>query len=292
MDSISLKALAKINLALDVTGVREDGYHDVRMIMQSVKLFDRVEIKKMRSGNIRVDTALYYLPNDESNLAYRAAKLMKEAYQIKDGVRISLQKYIPIAAGLGGGSSDAAAVLVGMNKLFKIGATQEELCALGLKAGADVPFCIMRGTALAEGVGEILTPLPQMIKCPVLIVKPQVPVSTQDTYRNLKLVPGMAHPDIDQVIEGIREKDLDKIAANTGNVLETVTIPRNPIIGEIKKMMTEQGAAVSLMSGSGPSVFGLFRTEEELYAAYTAMKASEYAKNINVYSTEIHNNRR
>ncbi|HAD18919.1 MAG TPA: 4-(cytidine 5'-diphospho)-2-C-methyl-D-erythritol kinase, partial [Lachnospiraceae bacterium] len=177
MDTVSLKALAKINLGLDVVGEREDGYHEVRMVMQSIHLYDRVEIRRTRSPQIKVETNLYYLPVDEDNLVYKAAKYMKEAFDIKEGVRITLQKFIPVAAGLAGGSSDAAAVLVGMNKLFKLGARQEQLMEIGARIGADVPFCVMRGTVLAEGIGEKLTPLSQMPRYPILIAKPGISVS-------------------------------------------------------------------------------------------------------------------
>ena len=290
MDNISLKALAKINLGLDVTGKREDGYHDVRMIMQSIHLYDRVEIKKTRSPKIRVEVNLYYLPVDENNLVYKAAAIMKERYGIKEGVRITLQKFIPVAAGLGGGSSDAAAVLVGMNRMFKLGLKQEELMKVGAQIGADVPFCVMRGTALAEGIGEKLTALPPMPKCPVLIAKPGVSVSTAEVYQNLKLYDGMKHPDIDGMIEAIQSKDLNGIAAKMENILETVTIPRYPVIKEIKKIMMDNGALNAMMSGSGPSVFGLFREEKDIQAAYEALKASELVKNL--YTSEIHHNRR
>ena len=290
MDNISLKALAKINLGLDVTGKREDGYHDVRMIMQSIHLYDRVEIKKTRSPKIRVEVNLYYLPVDENNLVYKAAAIMKERYGIKEGVRITLQKFIPVAAGLGGGSSDAAAVLVGMNRMFKLGLKQEELMKVGAQIGADVPFCVMRGTALAEGIGEKLTALPPMPKCPVLIAKPGVSVSTAEVYQNLKLYDGMKHPDIDGMIEAIQSKDLNGIAAKMENILETVTIPRYPVIKEIKKIMMDNGALNAMMSGSGPSVFGLFREEKDIQTAYEALKASELVKNL--YTSEIHHNRR
>ncbi len=290
MDNISLKALAKINLGLDVIGKREDGYHDVRMIMQSIHLYDRVEIKKTRSPKIRVEVNLYYLPVDENNLVYKAAALMKEKYGIKEGVRITLQKFIPVAAGLGGGSSDAAAVLVGMNRMFKLGLKQEELMAVGAQIGADVPFCVMRGTALAEGIGEKLTALPPVPKCPVLIAKPGVAVSTAEVYQNLKLTEGIQHPDIDGMIEEINNKNLEGIASKMGNILETVTIPRYPVIKEIKKIMMEHGALNAMMSGSGPSVFGLFKEEKDIQAAYEALKASELVKNL--YTSELHHNRR
>ena len=290
MDEISLKALAKINLGLDVLGKREDGYHEVRMVMQTIHLYDRVEIKKTRSPHIHVETNLYYLPVNEDNLVYRAAKLMKDEFQIKEGVRIVLQKFIQVAAGLAGGSSDAAAVLVGMNRIFNLGLKQNKLMELGLKIGADVPFCIMRGTALAEGIGEKLTALPPMPKCPVLIAKPAISVSTKAVYEGLKLYDGMEHPDIDGVIEGIQQKDLKGVASHMGNILETVTIPMYPVIEDIKKLMLENGALNAMMSGSGPTVFGLFPNEKEIRRAYEALKQSGLAKN--VYTSDIHNNRR
>lgn len=290
MDEISLKALAKINLGLDVLGKREDGYHDVRMIMQTIHLYDRVEIKKTRSPHIHVETNLYYLPVNEDNLVYRAAKLMKDEFQIKEGVRIVLQKFIPVAAGLAGGSSDAAAVLVGMNRIFNLGLKQNKLMELGLKIGADVPFCIMRGTALAEGIGEKLTALPPMPKCPVLIAKPAISVSTKTVYEGLKLYDGMEHPDIDGVMESIQQKDLKGVASHMANILETVTIPMYPVIKDIKKLMMDNGALNAMMSGSGPTVFGLFPNEKEIRRAYDALKQSGLAKN--VYTSDIHNNRR
>ena len=290
MDEISLKALAKINLGLDVLGKREDGYHEVRMVMQTIHLYDRVEIKKTRSPHIHVETNLYYLPVNEDNLVYRAAKLMKDEFQIKEGVRIVLQKFIPVAAGLAGGSSDAAAVLVGMNRIFNLGLKQNKLMELGLKIGADVPFCIMRGTALAEGIGEKLTALPPMPKCPVLIAKPAISVSTKAVYEGLKLYDGMEHPDIDGVMEGIQQKDLKGVASHMGKILETVTIPMYPVIEDIKKLMLENGALNAMMSGSGPTVFGLFPNEKEIRRAYEALKQSGLAKN--VYTSDIHNNRR
>ena len=290
MDEISLKALAKINLGLDVLGKREDGYHEVRMVMQTIHLYDRVEIKKTRSPHIHVETNLYYLPVNEDNLVYRAAKLMKDEFQIKEGVRIVLQKFIPVAAGLAGGSSDAAAVLVGMNRIFNLGLKQNKLMELGLKIGADVPFCIMRGTALAEGIGEKLTALPPMPKCPVLIAKPAISVSTKAVYEGLKLYDGMEHPDIDGVMEGIQQKDLKGVASHMGNILETVTIPMYPVIEDIKKLMLENGALNAMMSASGPTVFGLFPNEKEIRRAYEALKQSGLAKN--VYTSDIHNNRR
>lgn len=290
MDEISLKALAKINLGLDVLGKREDGYHEVRMIMQTIHLYDRVEIKKTKSPHIHVETNLFYLPSDENNLVYKAAKLMKTEFKIKEGVRITLQKFIPVAAGMAGGSSDAAAVLVGMNRMFNLGLKQSQLMELGLKLGADVPFCVMRGTALAEGIGEKLTALPPMPKCPILIAKPAISVSTKHVYEQLRLTEMTEHPRIDLLIENLKKKNLKGIAENMGNILETVTEKEFPVIREIKRLMKENGALGAMMTGSGPAVFGIYHNEKEIRKAYDALKQSGLAKN--VYTSDIHNNRR
>lgn len=290
MNDISVKALAKINLGLDVVRRREDGYHEVRMIMQTIHLFDRLEITKTRSDEITIQTNLSFLPTNENNLVYKAAKLLKDEFGIKDGVRVNLRKHIPVAAGMAGGSTDAAAVLYGMNRIFELGLSREQLMERGVKIGADVPYCIMRGTALAEGIGEKLTPLPPMIKCPVLIAKPSVSVSTKFVYENLKLDEHTVHPDIDVLIQAIRNKDMAAVSANIGNVLETVTIPAYPVIADMKEHMMEHGAACSMMSGSGPTVFGLFEKEETAQKAYEAMKTSGLAKQ--VYLTSIYNNSR
>lgn len=290
MKEISVKALAKINLGLDVVRKREDGYHEVKMVMQTIHLFDRLEIKKTVSGDITMTTNLAFLPTNENNLVYKAAKLLKDEFEIPDGIDVKLHKHIPVAAGMAGGSTDAAAVLYGMNRMFDLGLSKEELMQRGVKIGADVPYCIMRGTALAEGIGEKLTALPPMVKCPVLIAKPQISVSTKFVYENLKLDDSTIHPDINQLIADIGEKNLQKIAADMGNVLETVTIPNYPVIAEIKEHMLEHGAVGAMMSGSGPTVFGLFDKEETAAAAYEAMWASGLAKQ--VYLTSIYNNAR
>lgn len=290
MKEISVKALAKINLGLDVVRRREDGYHEVRMVMQTIHLFDRLEIKKMQGGNITIATNLSFLPTNENNLVYKAAKLLMDEFHIADGIDVKLYKHIPVAAGMAGGSTDAAAVLYGMNRIFDLGLTKEELMERGVKIGADVPYCIMRGTALAEGIGEKLTALPPMVKCPVLIAKPQINVSTRFVYENLKLNAKTVHPDINKLVDDITEKDLKKIALDMGNVLETVTIPNYPVIAEIKEQMMEHGAAGSMMSGSGPTVFGLFEKEDTAEAAYEAIRESGLAKQI--YLTSIYNNAR
>ena len=289
MDKISLKALAKINLGLDVVRRREDGYHEVRMVMQTIHLFDRLNIEKTKDAGIRIKTNLFFLPVNENNLIYKAGKLLMDEFNITEGVSVELDKRIPVAAGMAGGSTDAAAMLYGMNKIFDLGLSMQELKDRGVKIGADVPYCLMRGTALAEGIGEKLKSLPPMIKCPVLIAKPQISVSTKFVYENLRLDENTVHPDIDALIQDIKDKDLHEVCNHMGNVLETVTIPNYPIIDEIKKKMMNSGAIGAMMSGSGPTVFGLFEDEETAKKAYKEMKKSELAKQ--VYLTDIYNNR-
>lgn len=290
MDTISLKALAKINLGLDVVRRREDGYHEVRMVMQTIHLYDRLEMEKTATQGIELSTNLSYLPVNENNLVYRAGKLLMDEFGITEGIKVYLNKRIPVAAGMAGGSTDAAAMLYGMNELFELGLSREQLMERGVRIGADVPYCLMRGTALAEGIGEILTPLAPMVKCPVLIAKPAISVSTSFVYQNLKLDADTKHPDIDRLIKDIRKQDLGAIAGDMGNVLESVTIPNYPVIAQIKEQMMDSGALNAMMSGSGPTVFGLFEEEETAQAAYQKMKESGLAKQ--VYLTTIYNNRR
>lgn len=290
MDHISLKALAKINLGLDVVRRREDGYHEVRMIMQTIHLYDKLDIQKTTESGIAITSNLSYVPTNENNLVYKAGKLLVDEFDIKEGVSVYLQKRIPVAAGMAGGSTDAAAMLYGMNQIFDLGLSRKELMERGVKIGADVPYCLMRGTALAEGIGEKLTSLPPMVKCPVLIAKPAISVSTKFVYENLKLNEETIHPDIDQLITDIKAKDLHAIAGHMGNVLETVTIPEYPVIAEIKEQMMKSGAVNAMMSGSGPTVFGLFEDEETVKKAYDDMVKSGLAKQI--YITSIYNNRR
>lgn len=257
-DEINLRAYGKINLGLDVTGKRPDGYHEVRMIMQNVSLYDSVQIRMRRAPGIGMQTNLPFLPTGPDNLACRAAKLLMDEFGIEDGLFISLYKKIPVSAGMAGGSSDAAAVLVGVNRMFRLGLSKRELMERGVKLGADVPYCIMRGTALAEGIGEQLTPVPSMPECHLLLAKPPVSVSTKFVYGNLKADSLPFHPDIDGILDGLERGDLAGIASCLGNVLETVTIPAYPQIQDIKDRMKENGALAALMSGSGPTVFGIF----------------------------------
>lgn len=290
MDEIKLKALAKINLGLDVVRRREDGYHEVRMVMQTIHLYDQLLIQKSETPGIQIHSNLIFLPVNENNLVYKAGKLLMDEFDIHTGVSVELNKRIPVAAGMAGGSTDAAAMLYGMNQLFGLKLKRKDLMERGVQIGADVPYCIMRGTALAEGIGEKLSSLPPMVKCPVLIAKPAVSVSTKFVYQNLKLNEQTPHPDIDALITDIRNSDLDNICADMGNVLETVTIPNYPVIAQIKEQMLKSGAKASMMSGSGPTVFGLFGDEETARRARAEMKASGLAKQ--VYLTSIYNNRR
>ena len=264
--TLQLKARAKINLGLDVLRRREDGYHDLRMIMQTIDLCDTVLLERTREAGISLKTNLPFLPSDENNLAYRAAALLLNEKETEGGLSVELKKHIPVAAGLAGGSSDAAAVLVGVNRLFSLGYSKEELMVKGKALGADVPYCIMRGTALAEGIGEVLTPLPAMPPCHIVLAKPQAHISTRFVYTNLKANELSRHPDIDLQVRALREGDLRLLAQSMENVLETVTVPECPVIEEIKNEMRENGALGAVMSGSGPSVFGVFEEEEKAQA--------------------------
>lgn len=282
MDKIQLKALAKINLGLDVLRRREDGYHEVKMIMQTIGLHDDLEIRKTKTPGIQVKTNLYYLPTNENNLVYKAAKLLMDEFQIQDGVSIQLKKRIPVAAGMAGGSSDGAAVLWGINQMYGLGLPMQALMERGVRLGADVPYCIQRGTALAEGIGEKLSVLPPMPKCTILIAKPGISVSTKFVYENLHandLKPEQ-HPDVDSMIEAMRQKDLGLLCSRMGNVLETVTIPAYPVINEIKRTMIDNGAIGSMMSGSGPTVFGIFDSPVAAKQAMKAVRAAKLAKQI------------
>lgn len=289
MKELKLKAMAKINLGLDVLRKREDGYHDLRMVMQSIYLYDQIFLQQTEEPGIQVTTNISYLPTNEDNLVYRAAKLLLDEFELTGGVRIELKKYIPVAAGLAGGSSDAAAVLVGVNRLFDLGLSQEELMKRGVKIGADVPYCIMRGTALAEGIGEQLTRLPNAPDMHVVLAKPPIHVSTGFVYGNLKADQLAYHPDIDAQVQAIRDGDCYKMAACMGNVLETVTIPAHPVIQEIKDCMMQAGAVNAMMSGSGPTVFGLFDDQEKAQAAYEKLSGGNMAKN--VFLTKFFHNR-
>ena len=269
MNEYHIKAYAKINLGLDVVKRLPNGYHQVKMIMQSIGLWDELTLRKADHG-ITVTTDSELLPTDENNLVYKAARIMLEKYNIQSGIHIQLKKHIPIAAGMAGGSTDAAAVMKGMDILFGLDAPLSQLMEYGVSIGADVPYCLMGGTALAEGIGERLTPLPPIPDCFILVAKPDIMVSTKYVYEQLD-ARTFRHPDIDGMVAAIKAGSLPGILDRMENVLETVTIPAYPVIARIKDKMSALGAAASLMSGSGPTVFGLF-PQEQAQAAHAALE--------------------
>lgn len=284
MRYVKVRAHGKINLALDVIRKREDGYHEVRMIMQTVGIYDRVEIQfigKLNTGyKIDIETNLKFLPVNENNLAYKAAALLMEEFKLNYHIVIRIKKMIPVAAGMAGGSSDCAAVLKGINKMFGLGLSEEDLKSRGVSLGADIPYCIMGGTALSEGIGEILTPLPPMPECYIVLAKPYINVSTRFVYTNLRADELTYHPDVDGMIAAIKNNDFYGMAKRLGNVLETVTEKEYPIINDIKENMIKMGAVNSIMSGSGPTVFGLFDDVERAKYAYENLKASDYCRQV------------
>lgn len=277
--NLEKKAYAKINLGLDVTGRLPNGYHEVRMIMQTVGIYDVLRFEKKDSG-IEISTDSGELPINEDNLIYKAAKLMMDRFNVAEGVKIHLTKNIPIAAGMAGGSTDAAATLKGLNELFDLGADEETLREIGVKIGADVPYCVMGGTALAEGIGEKLTTLKKAPNCFLLVEKPDINVSTKYVYEHLDAMEALDHPDIDGMINAIEEENLDGVVSRLKNVLESVTVQQYPIISEIKEDMYELGAKGCLMSGSGPTVFGIYTDEQMAKDAFAELKKRNKAKQI------------
>ena len=279
MDKIELKAYGKINIGLDVIRKREDGYHDLDMIMQTVGVYDDVIISRedgTQTYEIEVSTDADILPNDKGNLAFMAAKVLMEAYDIKSKVKIHINKRIPIAGGMAGGSADCAAVLRGVNKLFQLGLTDEQLQEYGVKLGADVPYCIVGGTKRAQGIGEILTDLPTPPKCYVIIAKPDAFVSTKFVYSHIRPAQIENHPDIDGIIESIKAGDLYGMCEKIANVMEDVTIPEYPIIQKVKDILKSNGAVNALMSGSGPTVFGIYDDEEKAKQSMDALSGKEF----------------
>lgn len=252
-----LKAYAKINISLDVVGKKEDGYHLLRMIMQNIDLYDLININKARSG-INVTSNRPYIPTDERNLGYKAAKLFMEKYNIQSGVDINIRKNIPVAAGLAGGSTDAAAVLKGMRSVYNIDVSDKELMELGLKIGADVPYCITGGTALCEGIGEKVTPLKSFKDHIMIVVKPPFGVSTKEVYQSLDISKIYKHPDTEGLIKAVEDNDLRFVCNNMKNILENVTLRKHVVLKDIKNEMLKMGAVGAMMSGSGPTVFSFF----------------------------------
>ncbi|MBO1582635.1 MULTISPECIES: 4-(cytidine 5'-diphospho)-2-C-methyl-D-erythritol kinase [Bacillus] len=266
-----VKAPAKINLSLDVLGKRQDGYHEVKMIMTTIDLADRLELTELSEDRIEIVSHNRYVPDDQRNLAYQAAKLLKERFQVKRGVSISIEKTIPVAAGLAGGSSDAAATLRGLNKLWNLGLTIDELAELGAEIGSDVSFCVYGGTAIATGRGEKIEHIKTPPSCWVILAKPHIGVSTADVYGNLQLN-RVTHPDVEQMVECINSGDYKGICGAVGNVLEDVTFTMHPEVARIKAQMKRFGADAVLMSGSGPTVFGLVHHDSRMHRIYNGLK--------------------
>lgn len=279
MEQLKMNAYAKINLGLDVIKKLPNGYHQVKMVMQTIDLRDELTLQTAEDG-ITVTTDADGLPTGEGNLVWLAARLMQETFHLQKGLKIHLQKNIPIAAGLAGGSTDAAAVMKGINRLFGLNIPQAELMRLSTAIGADVPFCILGGTALAEGIGERLTPLTPMPPCHILAAKPDISVSTKFVYEHLDAAGIDKHPALDEMMTSIREGSLTGIIRRLENVLESVTIPAHPVIADLKKEMLALGAAGSLMSGSGPTVFGIFTDEAAALHACSQLKAGPLAKEV------------
>ena len=279
MDVLKIDAYAKVNWGLDVVRRLENGYHEVKMVMQTVGICDTLTLKKEAEG-IKITTDSGEIPANEDNLVYKAAKLLKDKYDIGEGVSIHLEKRIPVAAGMAGGSTDAAAVLKGMNALFSMGLSEEQLKEEGVKLGADIPYCIMGGTALAEGIGEKLTRLPDTPDAFLLVAKPDINVSTKYVYENLQLDKIEKHPDIDGMVEAIQAGNLQGVIDRMDNVLQTVTEEKYTVIGELKRFMEANGALKALMSGSGPTVFGIYEDKQKAEVAAEALKPLKLAKQI------------
>ena len=268
---MKIKAYGKVNISLDVVGKREDGYHLLSMIMQNIDLYDEIEVEKQECGII-LECNKSYVPVDNRNLAYKAAEIFKERYDIVDGVKINIEKNIPVSAGLAGGSTDAAAVLKVMNKLFNVNATEAELMELGLRLGADIPYCIHGGTALCEGIGEIITPIKPFRDKIVVLVKPAFGVSTKEVYKNFNLEKVKQHPKTAEIINAIENDDLNFVASNMKNLLENVTLRKHKILIKIKEEMNACGAINSMMSGSGPTVFAFFDDMLKAQKCFEKMK--------------------
>lgn len=280
MDFVERKAYAKINLGLDVLRRREDGYHEVKMIMQTVDIWDRLTFCEGSEPGIELSVNDAALPAGKDNLIYRAAELLIKEKNIRQGVKITLEKNIPVAAGMAGGSTDAAAVFHGLNELFDLSMSLEDMKKLGVKIGADVPYCIMGGTALSEGIGEILTPLGAPPACILVVAKPDIAVSTKFVYENLHADRLKRHPDIDGMTKAIKDGNLGGITERMGNVLETVTVREYPVIDQIKEQMKTEGAANALMSGSGPTVFGIFTEKEAAQSAADKIRRQGLARQV------------
>lgn len=270
---MKIKAYAKINIVLDVVGKREDGYHLLKMIMQNIDLYDEIEVVKAKEEGIKITCNKYFVPTDERNLAYKAAKLFMDTYNIKSGVKIDIKKNIPVSAGLAGGSTDCAAVLKTMNKVFDVNASEEELMKLGVKLGADVPYCIKGGTALCEGIGEEITPLKPFKNQILVLVKPAFGVSTKEVYKAFDITKVRIHPDTEKIIENMSKNNITYVAKNMKNLLENVTLRKHRLIYNLKEEMIKHGSIGTMMSGSGPTVFAFFDDMLKAQRCYDEMKS-------------------
>lgn len=268
---MKMRAYAKVNISLDIIGKREDGYHLLRMIMQNIDLYDEIIIEKQSEG-ITIECNKNYVPTDSRNLAYKAALAFQERYNIKEGVKIKIVKNIPVSAGLAGGSTDAATVLKIMNRLFEINAPKEELMDVGLKLGADIPYCIQGGTALCEGIGEVITPLESFKDKIIVLVKPSFGVSTKEVYKNFDIDKVKKHPETEALIKAMEEDDLRYVAYNMRNLLENVTLKKHKILINLKEEMNKYGSIGSMMSGSGPTVFAFFDDMLKAQRCFEKMK--------------------
>ncbi len=271
MCGITLNANAKINLGLDVLGVRQDGYHEVRMIMQSLELSDEITLEKTE-GEILIRTDSEEVPSDRTNLCYKAAELMKREYSIEQGLTVTVKKRIPVAAGLAGGSADAAAVMTGMNSLFNLSLSEKQLMQQGVRIGADVPFCIMKGCALSEGIGEKLTGLKNLPKCGIILFTPKISISTAAVYKKLDQFGIKDHPDTEGMLKAIDSGDLKRLAGMMKNVLEPVSASEHAVIRQTEERFMEKGALGAVMSGSGPTVFAVFEDRKSAEDAYEILR--------------------
>lgn len=285
MKEVRKIARAKINLGLDVTGKRANGYHDVKMIMQTINLYDKLRFKIINANKITMETNLSFLPTDHRNLVVQIVQYFKDTYSIKEGVFIDLYKVIPVGAGMAGGSTDAAATIYGMNELFELGLTMEEMLTIGAKFGADIPYCLIGGTVLAEGIGEELTVLNPLPEVHLVVAKPKISVSTAYVYGNLDLEGDINHPDIDGMVEAIKANEIDGVVSRLGNVLEDVTIKGYKEVEETKKAIIATGAKGALMTGSGSAVFGIYESVDDAKAAALVLKKHPLIRYVYVTTT-------
>jgi len=285
MKEVKRIANAKINLGLDVVTKREDGYHDLRMVMETITLHDKLRLKKIRKDEVVLKTNLPYLPTDERNLVVQIIHHIKKKYNIGTGVFADLYKVIPVGAGLAGGSADAAQTILGMNELFDLGMTMDEMLAMGVQFGADIPYCILGGAMLAEGIGDQLSAIHQPMCLELVVVKPKVSVSTPYVFKHLKAESIVNHPNIDALVKALNEENLDEVIQYMGNVLEEVTFEGYPQVLEVKKAIMATGAKGALMSGSGSAVFGIYNSREDCKIAAKKLSTNPLVRNAFVAQT-------